>query len=54
MGLCGTAAIVIDQEINGVVSHVGVGITFRLIVIRLCEKLLSEPRKFGSNTFVRS
>jgi hypothetical protein len=41
------AEIVIHREIHGVVSHVGIGITFRLIVIRLCEKLLSEPRKFG-------
>lgn len=36
---CGTGAIVIDQESNGVVTHVGVAITFGLIVMSLIYAL---------------
>ena len=32
---CGTGAIVIDQTTNGTVSHIGVAITFGLIVMAM-------------------
>ena len=30
---CGTGAIVINQEMNGVISHIGIAITFGLVVM---------------------
>jgi aquaporin NIP len=36
---CGTGAIVIDQQTNGVVSHVGIAITFGLIVMAMIYTL---------------
>jgi aquaporin Z len=36
---CGTGAIVIDQQTNGAVSHVGVAITFGLIVMSMIYAL---------------
>ncbi len=32
---CGTGAIIINQETNGVITHVGVAITFGLIVMAM-------------------
>jgi aquaporin NIP len=37
--LCGTGAIVIDQQTNGGVSHVGVAITFGFIVMAMIYAL---------------
>jgi aquaporin NIP len=36
---CGTRAIIIDQETNGAVSHVGIAITFGLIVMSMIYAL---------------
>jgi aquaporin Z len=36
---CGTGAIIIDQETNGAVSHVGIAITFGLIVMAMIYTL---------------
>src|SRR2546423_3391952 len=36
---CGTGAIVIDQQTNGAVGHVGVAITFGLIVMAMIYSL---------------
>ncbi len=36
---CGTGAIVIDQQTNGVVSHAGIAITFGLIVMAMIYSL---------------
>jgi aquaporin Z len=36
---CGTGAIIIDQQTNGVVTHVGVAITFGLIVMAMIYSL---------------
>jgi aquaporin NIP len=36
---CGTGAIIIDQETNGAVSHVGIAITFGLIVMSMIYAL---------------
>ena len=36
---CGTGAIIIDQQTNGAVSHVGVAITFGLIVMSMIYAL---------------
>ncbi|MGH2566536.1 MAG: MIP/aquaporin family protein, partial [Ginsengibacter sp.] len=36
---CGTGAIVIDQQTNGAVSHVGVAITFGLVVMSMIYAL---------------
>ena len=36
---CGTGAIIINQETNGTVSHVGIAITFGLIVMAMIYTL---------------
>lgn len=36
---CGTGAIVIDQQTNGAITHVGVAITFGLIVMAMIYTL---------------
>jgi aquaporin NIP len=36
---CGTGAIVINQEANGAVTHVGIAITFGLIVMAMIYSL---------------
>src|SRR5678815_2524223 len=36
---CGTGAIVINQQANGVVTHVGIAITFGLIVMAMIYSL---------------
>ena len=39
MVFCGTGAIIIDQQTNGAISHVGVAITFGLIVMSMIYSL---------------
>ena len=36
---CGTGAIIIDQQTNGAVSHVGIAITFGFIVMAMIYAL---------------
>lgn len=36
---CGTGAVVIDQQAHGVVTHIGVAITFGLVVMSLIYAL---------------
>jgi aquaporin Z len=36
---CGTGAIIIDQQTNGAITHVGVAITFGLIVMAMIYAL---------------
>ncbi len=36
---CGTGAIVIDQQTNGAVTHVGIAITFGFIVMAMIYTL---------------